>query len=124
MTVAQAITPLDRTGTQTSEGELARHFYHYMFMMREIEDRIERKLYRQGKILGGVYVGRGQEAIGEEQRGRREQDGQQRDHEDPAPAAARGRRVVAGDGSPKGVTCGPPRHPRARTRARTRSMRR
>jgi pyruvate dehydrogenase E1 component alpha subunit len=32
-------------------------------MMREVEDRIERKLYRQGKILGGVYVGRGQEAI-------------------------------------------------------------
>jgi pyruvate dehydrogenase E1 component alpha subunit len=31
--------------------------------MREVEDRIERKLYRQGKILGGVYVGRGQEAI-------------------------------------------------------------
>jgi pyruvate dehydrogenase E1 component alpha subunit len=35
----------------------------YMAMMREVEDRIERKLYRQGKILGGVYVGRGQEAI-------------------------------------------------------------
>jgi pyruvate dehydrogenase E1 component alpha subunit len=34
-----------------------------MSMMREMEDRIERKLYRQGKILGGVYVGRGQEAI-------------------------------------------------------------
>src|ERR1700744_4754133 len=34
-----------------------------MLMMREIEDRIERKLYRQGKIVGGVYVGRGQEAI-------------------------------------------------------------
>jgi TPP-dependent pyruvate/acetoin dehydrogenase alpha subunit len=31
--------------------------------MREVEDRIERRLYRQGKILGGVYVGRGQEAI-------------------------------------------------------------
>jgi len=28
-----------------------------------VEDRIERKLYRQGKIVGGVYVGRGQEAI-------------------------------------------------------------
>ena len=28
-----------------------------------MEDRIERKLYRQGKIVGGVYVGRGQEAI-------------------------------------------------------------
>jgi pyruvate dehydrogenase E1 component alpha subunit len=34
-----------------------------MLLMREVEDRIERKLYRQGKVLGGVYVGRGQEAI-------------------------------------------------------------
>jgi TPP-dependent pyruvate/acetoin dehydrogenase alpha subunit len=42
---------------------LARKFLYYMGMMREMEDRIERKLYRQGKILGGVYVGRGQEAI-------------------------------------------------------------
>jgi len=32
-------------------------------MMRELEDRIELKLYRQGKILGGCYTGRGQEAI-------------------------------------------------------------
>jgi TPP-dependent pyruvate/acetoin dehydrogenase alpha subunit len=31
--------------------------------MREVENRIERKLYRQGKVVGGVYVGRGQEAI-------------------------------------------------------------
>jgi pyruvate dehydrogenase E1 component alpha subunit len=36
---------------------------YYMKLTREIENRIERKLYRQGKILGGVYVGRGQEAI-------------------------------------------------------------
>lgn len=36
---------------------------YYMSLMREVEDRIERKLYRQGKIVGGVYVGRGQEAI-------------------------------------------------------------
>ena len=43
--------------------ELAFRFLHYLLMMREVEDRIERKLYRQGKILGGVYVGRGQEAI-------------------------------------------------------------
>src|SRR5512146_2521870 len=43
--------------------ELARKCLYYMAMMREVEDRIERKLYRQGKILGGVYVGRGQEAI-------------------------------------------------------------
>jgi pyruvate dehydrogenase E1 component alpha subunit len=34
-----------------------------MKVVRELENRIERKLYRQGKILGGVYVGRGQEAI-------------------------------------------------------------
>ena len=34
---------------------------HFMKLVREVEDRIERKLYRQGKIVGGVYVGRGQE---------------------------------------------------------------
>jgi pyruvate dehydrogenase E1 component alpha subunit len=43
-------------------GKLSQMLY-YMKLTREIEDRIERKLYRQGKILGGVYVGRGQEAI-------------------------------------------------------------
>ncbi len=37
--------------------------FHVMKQTRALEDRIERKLYRQGKILGGVYVGRGQEAI-------------------------------------------------------------
>src|SRR5499426_4839277 len=36
---------------------------YFMKLTRELEDRIERKLYRQGKVLGGVYVGRGQEAI-------------------------------------------------------------
>src|SRR5438094_9793651 len=36
---------------------------YYMKLTREFEFRIERKLYRQGKIVGGVYVGRGQEAI-------------------------------------------------------------
>src|SRR5215471_19180381 len=45
------------------KAELARQCLYYMSLMREMEDRIERKLYRQGKILGGVYVGRGQEAI-------------------------------------------------------------
>jgi len=43
--------------------DLAHKCFYYMSLMREVEDRIERKLYRQGKILGGVYVGRGQEAI-------------------------------------------------------------
>jgi pyruvate dehydrogenase E1 component alpha subunit len=36
---------------------------YYMKLVRELEYRIERKLYRQGKVVGGVYVGRGQEAI-------------------------------------------------------------
>jgi TPP-dependent pyruvate/acetoin dehydrogenase alpha subunit len=43
--------------------EAARKCLYYMSLMREVEDRIERKLYRQGKIVGGVYVGRGQEGI-------------------------------------------------------------
>jgi pyruvate dehydrogenase E1 component alpha subunit len=34
-----------------------------MKLTRALEERIEKKLYRQGKIVGGVYVGRGQEAI-------------------------------------------------------------
>ena len=44
--------------------ETHRRMLYFMKLTRELEDRIERKLYRQGKILGGVYVGRGQEAIG------------------------------------------------------------
>jgi pyruvate dehydrogenase E1 component alpha subunit len=43
--------------------EIKRQLLHYMKLTREIEYRIERVLYRQGKIVGGVYVGRGQEAI-------------------------------------------------------------
>lgn len=37
---------------------------YYLKLTRAAEERIERVLYRQGKIVGGVYVGRGQEAIG------------------------------------------------------------
>ncbi len=37
---------------------------YYLKLTREAELRIERVLYRQGKIVGGVYTGRGQEAIG------------------------------------------------------------
>src|ERR1051326_4158575 len=62
MSVASAVDPLISQAPDP-QSELARRFLHYMKMMREVEDRIERKLYRQGKIAGGVYVGRGQEAI-------------------------------------------------------------
>lgn len=37
---------------------------YFLKLTREAEWRIERVLYRQGKIVGGVFVGRGQEAIG------------------------------------------------------------
>lgn len=36
---------------------------YYLKVTREAEWRIDQVLYRQGKIVGGVYVGRGQEAI-------------------------------------------------------------
>lgn len=49
---------------QSLDKETHRRIFHFMVLTRELEDRIERKLYRQGKIVGGVYVGRGQEAIG------------------------------------------------------------
>src|SRR5579885_2262224 len=63
MSAVQATTSLESTKLADPEASLARQFLYYMSMMREVEDRIERKLYRQGKIVGGVYVGRGQEAI-------------------------------------------------------------
>ncbi|MBL8216273.1 MAG: thiamine pyrophosphate-dependent dehydrogenase E1 component subunit alpha [Bryobacterales bacterium] len=57
----EALTRHD--ASQSPEADLARKALTYMTMMREVEERIERRLYRQGKVLGGVYVGRGQEAI-------------------------------------------------------------
>ena len=62
MSVAFALKPV-LARTSDPNPELAARCLYFMKMMREIEERIERKLYRQGKILGGVYVGRGQEAI-------------------------------------------------------------
>ena len=44
--------------------ETLEQMLYYLKLTREAESRIERVLYRQGKIVGGVYVGRGQEAIG------------------------------------------------------------
>jgi TPP-dependent pyruvate/acetoin dehydrogenase alpha subunit len=62
MSVASVFHPLISEASDPNS-ELAQRCLYYMKMMREMEDRIERKLYRQGKIVGGVYVGRGQEAI-------------------------------------------------------------
>ncbi|MDP7398796.1 MAG: thiamine pyrophosphate-dependent dehydrogenase E1 component subunit alpha [Lentisphaeria bacterium] len=52
-----------RPSTRMPSPETLAECLYYMKLTRELEDRIERKLYRQGKIVGGVYVGRGQEAI-------------------------------------------------------------
>src|ERR1044072_7047390 len=62
MSTAQATSTHDNEHL-ADRAEVARKCLYYMTLMREIEDRIERKLYRQGKVVGGVYVGRGQEAI-------------------------------------------------------------
>jgi len=52
-----------RQDRQAPDDALLLRMLHSMKLTRALEYRIERKLYRQGKIVGGVYVGRGQEAI-------------------------------------------------------------
>ena len=55
--------PLGNQRSEVPSTETQVRILYYLKLTRELEDRIERKLYRQGKIVGGVYVGRGQEAI-------------------------------------------------------------
>ena len=62
-TVTATGAPAANPAHRGQPARLANRCLHFMLLMREVEDRIERKLYRQGKIVGGVYVGRGQEAI-------------------------------------------------------------
>jgi TPP-dependent pyruvate/acetoin dehydrogenase alpha subunit len=52
------------TAAVSPDREVLERMLYYLKITREAESRIERVLYRQGKIVGGVYVGRGQEAIG------------------------------------------------------------
>jgi pyruvate dehydrogenase E1 component alpha subunit len=64
MFMAEPATSAKRAPFTHAPGEKTKlDMLHYMKLTREIEDRIERKLYRQGRIVGGVYVGLGQEAI-------------------------------------------------------------
>ena len=48
----------------TPDAATLRRMLYFLRLTRESETRIEQVLYRQGKIVGGVYTGRGQEAIG------------------------------------------------------------
>jgi TPP-dependent pyruvate/acetoin dehydrogenase alpha subunit len=52
-----------KTTAQSPDHQTLERMLYYLKLAREAEYRIERVLYRQGKIVGGVYVGRGQEAI-------------------------------------------------------------
>lgn len=63
MVERQSVSARASRFTHTPDDATKLKMLHFMKLVREIEDRIERKLYRQGKIVGGVYVGRGQEAI-------------------------------------------------------------
>jgi TPP-dependent pyruvate/acetoin dehydrogenase alpha subunit len=63
MVERQASTAKKSRLTNVPDEKSKLEMLHFMKLTREIEDRIERKLYRQGRIVGGVYVGRGQEAI-------------------------------------------------------------
>ncbi len=56
-------TPAAKSKTAKIAKETKKKLLYYMKLVRELEHRIERVLYRQGKIVGGVYVGLGQEAI-------------------------------------------------------------
>lgn len=53
-----------KTAKAPPTNDTLRQMLYYLKLTRESESRIENVLYRQGKIVGGVYVSRGQEAIG------------------------------------------------------------
>jgi TPP-dependent pyruvate/acetoin dehydrogenase alpha subunit len=59
----ERITSAPKRSAAPDTATLERMLY-YLKLTREAEHRIEQVLYRQGKIVGGVYVGRGQEALG------------------------------------------------------------
>jgi TPP-dependent pyruvate/acetoin dehydrogenase alpha subunit len=63
MVERQTMSTQKRGFVHVPADEVKIRMLHFMKLVREIEDRIEKKLYRQGRIVGGVYVGRGQEAI-------------------------------------------------------------
>jgi len=63
--VGQSATPLLIVMSDTPRANLSQRFvecYGWMFLARTFEDKI-RALFRSGKIVGGVYLGRGQEAF-------------------------------------------------------------
>ena len=62
--MAQARPAKGKRQTSAPDTHTLERMLFYLKLTREAEARIDQVLYRQGKIVGGVYVGRGQEAIG------------------------------------------------------------
>jgi pyruvate dehydrogenase E1 component alpha subunit/2-oxoisovalerate dehydrogenase E1 component alpha subunit len=60
--MAQVVTNADATTADASFRELCRRAYRFMLLARIAEEKIA-SLYRAGKIHGGVFLGRGQEAL-------------------------------------------------------------
>lgn len=57
-----AVPPLDAEPAPAIDDQLALDLYYWMVMTRSVEERAL-NLYRQGKLPGSYYTGRGQEAI-------------------------------------------------------------
>jgi TPP-dependent pyruvate/acetoin dehydrogenase alpha subunit len=62
--MAQARPSKGKKKNPALDAQTLERMLYYLKLTREAETRIEQVLYRQGKIVGGVFVGRGQEAIG------------------------------------------------------------
>src|SRR3954467_8290974 len=58
--MAQAV--MNRAGEVVSARELSQQAYRGMLLARLLDDKFA-SLYRAGKIHGGVFLGRGQEAL-------------------------------------------------------------
>ena len=59
---SEPVPPLLRHTTARLGKKQLKEIYHFMVMTRMTEDRMG-KLYRQGKVVGGLYTSLGQEAI-------------------------------------------------------------
>ena len=49
--------------SSTPDPEMVERMLYYLKLTREAERRIERVLYPQGKIVGGVYIGAGRKPL-------------------------------------------------------------
>lgn len=59
---AQTLAMPEASASASSEAERLRGAYRWMLLARRLEEKIT-SLYHAGKIVGGVYLGRGQEAF-------------------------------------------------------------